>query len=88
MVGRAVAGGRAPGVSGLGSNYEQADAVLVFQPFAEWARGALPDVPLWNPHIMGGRPFVANAQSALFSPFTWPTLRAAVLVVARRGRRR
>ena len=63
-----------PGVSGLGSNYEQADAVLVFQPFAEWARGPLPDVPLWNPHIMGGRPFVANAQSALFSPFTWPTL--------------
>jgi hypothetical protein len=63
-----------PGVSGLGSNYEQADAVLVFQPFAQWARGPLPDVPLWNPHIMGGRPFVANAQSALFSPFTWPTL--------------
>jgi hypothetical protein len=63
-----------PDVPGLGSNYEQADAVLVFQPFAEWARGPLPDVPLWNPHIMGGRPFVANAQSALFSPFTWPAL--------------
>ena len=59
------------GVPGLGSNYEQADAVLVFQPFTEWARG---DLPLWNPHIMGGRPFVANAQSALFSPFTWPSL--------------
>ena len=32
----------------------------------------LPDVPLWNPHVMGGRPFLANAQSAIFSPFTWP----------------
>lgn len=61
----------AKGETGLGSNYEMADAVLVFQPFAEWARGQL---PLWNPHIMGGRPFVANAQSALFSPFTWPVL--------------
>ncbi|MGH2948236.1 MAG: YfhO family protein [Solirubrobacteraceae bacterium] len=62
------------GVGGLGSNYEQADAVLVFQPLAQWARGPLPDVPLWNPHVMGGRPYVANAQSALFSPFTWPML--------------
>jgi hypothetical protein len=62
------------GVEGLGSNYEQADAVLVFQPFMQYARGALPDVPLWNPHVMAGRPFVANAQSALFTPFTWPAL--------------
>jgi hypothetical protein len=62
------------GVGGLGSNYEEADAVLVFQPFTQWARGELPGAPLWNPHIMAGRPFVANAQSALFSPFTWPSL--------------
>ncbi len=67
--------GSAPaGVGGLGSNYEEADAVLVFQPFTQWARGELPGAPLWNPHIMAGRPFVANAQSALFSPFTWPAL--------------
>ena len=31
-------------------------------------------MPLWNPHVMAGRPFVANSQSALFSPFTWPSL--------------
>jgi hypothetical protein len=66
-----VAPAGAEGETGLGSNYEMADAVLVFQPFAEWARGRL---PLWNPHVMAGRPFVANAQSALFSPFTWPML--------------
>ncbi len=64
----------ATGETGLGSNYEMADAALVFQPFTQWARGQLPDVPLWNPHLMAGRPFVANAQSALFSPFTWPML--------------
>ena len=29
-------------------------------------------MPLWNPHVMGGRPFLANAQSAVFSPFTVP----------------
>jgi Bacterial membrane protein YfhO len=62
------------GVTGLGSNYEQADAVLQFQPFLQFARAHLPDVPLWNPHQMGGRPFVANSQSALFSPFSWPAL--------------
>ena len=32
----------------------------------------LPDVPLWNPYIEGGRPFNANMQSAIFSPFSWP----------------
>lgn len=62
------------GVSGLGSNYEEADAVLQFQPFIEYARAQFPGVPLWNPHVMAGRPFVANSQSALFSPFTWPSL--------------
>ena len=72
---RAVERGQARPTSAVsGRNYEQADAVLVFQPFMQYARGVLPDAPLWNPHIMGGRPFVANAQSALFSPFTWPAL--------------
>ena len=52
----------------LGSNFELADASEVFVPFARWTRERLPDVPLWNPHIMGGRPFVGNAQSAVFSP--------------------
>lgn len=59
-------------VPALGSNFELADASEVFIPFARWARERLPDIPLWNPHIMGGRPFVANAQSAVFSPFSLP----------------
>jgi hypothetical protein len=56
----------------LGSNVELADAVVVFHPYFEFAKAAFPEVPLWNPHIMAGRPFLANAQSALFSPFTFP----------------
>ena len=65
---------RPAGVQDLGSNYEEADAVLQFQPFLQYAARELPDVPLWNPHQMGGRPFVGNSQSALFSPFNWPSL--------------
>ena len=55
-----------------GSNPELADQTVVFIPFLEYARERLPDIPLWNPHIMAGRPFLANAQSALFSPFSVP----------------
>ena len=29
-------------------------------------------MPLWNPSIVAGRPFHANAQSAAFSPYTFP----------------
>src|SRR3954453_6329580 len=58
----------------LGSNYEEADSTLQFEPFLQWARGQLPGAPLWNPHVAAGRPFVADMQSALFSPFSWPSL--------------
>jgi hypothetical protein len=56
----------------LGSNHDQADAAQVFQPFLETTSEALPDVPLWNPYIMGGRPYLADMQAALFSPFNLP----------------
>ncbi len=63
---------RPDGVRLYGSNFELADAVAVFQPFFQYTRDALPDVPLWNPHIMAGRPYLADAQSAVFSPFSAP----------------
>ena len=63
---------RPPGVEPLGSNHDQADAVQVFQPFLETTRATLPDVPLWNPYLMGGRPYLADMQSAVFSPFNVP----------------
>jgi Bacterial membrane protein YfhO len=60
------------GVRFGGANFELADTLTQFLPFFEHTRRALPDVPLWNPHIMAGRPFLANAQSAVFSPFSVP----------------
>jgi hypothetical protein len=56
----------------LGSNREQTDSVFMFQPFLQHTRAELPDIPLWNPYIMGGRPFQANSQSAVLSPFSVP----------------
>jgi hypothetical protein len=61
-----------PDVRWGGANFELADAITVFQPFFEHTRAVLPDIPLWNVHVMGGRPFLANAQSAIFSPFSAP----------------
>ena len=56
----------------LGSNREQTDSVFMFQPFLQHTRAALPDIPLWNPYTMGGRPFQANSQAAALSPFSVP----------------
>src|SRR4030095_7743490 len=49
---------------------ELIDIVAMFYPFrALLERGANEGaLPLWNPHIMSGAPFQANAQSALFAP--------------------
>ncbi|HEY1636307.1 MAG TPA: YfhO family protein [Acidimicrobiales bacterium] len=55
-----------------GSNPELVDPTTVFEPFLQYTGSHLPQVPLWDPHIMGGRPYVANMQSAVFSPFSVP----------------
>src|SRR6185436_11652179 len=48
------------------------DLVTAFYPFralaAQAVRGG--EFPLWNPNMLGGAPFLANAQSALFYPLT------------------
>jgi hypothetical protein len=54
------------------SNPEFDDAPAVLHPFMRFTKSQLPDVPLWNPDIMTGRPFEADAQSAIFSPFSIP----------------
>ena len=59
-------------VDAFGSNFDMLDQAFQFQPGWRFALRHLPDVPLWNPHIMGGHTFVGNFQSALFSPFTTP----------------
>jgi hypothetical protein len=65
-------------VKPLGSNFELIDQALQFEPFLRYTDAALPDVPLWNPHVMGGRPFLANSQSAVFSPFSAPSYATGV----------
>ena len=51
---------------------ESDDATTQFRPFLSYASDHLFDPPLWNPHISNGRPFLANAQSAVLSPFSVP----------------
>ena len=63
---------RPPDIRVFGSNYELVDSVTQFQPWLEHSRERLPTPPLWNPNLAAGRPFLANAQSAVLSPFSLP----------------
>ncbi len=58
-----------PGIPGL---RELGDQALVFEPFLLHTRSSLPHIPLWDSAIMAGRPFLADGQSAVFSPFSAP----------------
>lgn len=60
-------------VPGLGTNFELADSADVFQPMLQYTRSVLPQVPLWNPYLMAGRPLLADGQSAVFSVFSIPS---------------
>ena len=54
------------------ANPQLADIATQVEPFERYTRARLPHAPLWNPFVGGGRPFLANAQSAVFSPYTVP----------------
>ena len=56
-----------------GSNAEQADAPSQFQPALLTTRAALPHIPLWDTSMLGGRPYVGDPQSSVFSPFSVPS---------------
>ena len=66
----------------LGANWEMADAVAQFQPFLAYTRSRLPDIPLWNPYIEGGRPVQREHAVGDLLAVLVARLRAAVLVVA------
>jgi hypothetical protein len=63
---------RAPDVPVPGSNFEQVDAPLQFHPPLVVTKRTLPHVPLWDSDTLSGRPFVADPQSGIFSPFSLP----------------
>jgi hypothetical protein len=50
------------------------DTFLYFYPYWAMASAALRNghLPLWNPHIFMGAPFLANSQAGFFYPLNWP----------------
>lgn len=50
------------------------DAALQFSEWHRYARDALRSgtFPEWNPYVLAGAPFAANAQAGLFTPFHLP----------------
>jgi hypothetical protein len=56
----------------VGSNRQLVDPTTLFEPYLQYTRSQLPHIPLWNPYIMGGSPYLGDMQSAIFSPFSLP----------------
>jgi hypothetical protein len=56
----------------VGSNVQLVDPTTVFEPYLQYTRSQLPHIPLWNPYIMAGSPYLGDMQSAIFSPFSLP----------------
>ena len=54
------------------SNAELGDGPRYLLPFLRETSARLPDVALWNPAIVAGRPLHANGQSALFGVYNVP----------------
>ena len=54
-------------------NLEVGDAPSVLYPLQQEVKRRLPEPALWNPYIQGGRPLLADAQSAPFSLFSLPS---------------
>ena len=52
------------------------DILLYFYPYRDYAAAVLRTgtVPLWNPYIFMGAPFLANPQAAVLYPLHWPLL--------------
>ncbi|MBK8901775.1 MAG: YfhO family protein [Anaerolineaceae bacterium] len=50
------------------------DTFLYFYPYWHAAAEALRNgrIPLWNPHLFMGAPFLANSQVGFFYPLNWP----------------
>ncbi len=50
------------------------DAFTFFTPYRDYANAALRAgrLPLWNPYLFLGAPFLANPQTAVFYPLHWP----------------
>jgi len=52
------------------------DILLYFYPYRDYAASILRTghIPLWNPYIFLGAPFLANPQAAVLYPLHWPLI--------------
>lgn len=52
------------------------DLLLYFYPYRDYAAATLRSgqIPLWNPYIFLGVPFLANPQAAVLYPLHWPLI--------------
>ena len=52
------------------------DILHYFYPYRDYAAAALREgrIPLWNPYIFLGAPFLANPQAAALYPLHWPLI--------------
>lgn len=52
------------------------DILLYFYPYRDYAAATLRSgtLPLWNPYIFMGAPFLANPQAAVLYPLHWPLM--------------
>lgn len=52
------------------------DILLYFYPYRDYAASVLRngEIPLWNPYIFMGAPFLANPQAAVLYPLHWPLI--------------
>jgi hypothetical protein len=60
----------------LGQAYFDNDLLAQFGPWRAFLRGQLlaGHLPLWNPYLLGGCPFIADPQNMVFYPLNWLTL--------------
>ncbi|MBI5563698.1 MAG: YfhO family protein [Chloroflexi bacterium] len=50
------------------------DIFTYFTPYRDFAAQAMREgrIPLWNPYLFMGAPFLANSQAGVFYPLNWP----------------
>ncbi|HZY42363.1 MAG TPA: hypothetical protein VFF59_10235, partial [Anaerolineae bacterium] len=50
------------------------DIFTYFTPYRDFAAQAVREgrIPLWNPYLFMGAPFLANSQAGVFYPLNWP----------------
>lgn len=51
---------------------EAHDYAVAYEPWMRYSRAQFPQIPLWNPYVMAGRPYIGSASQAVFSPFSLP----------------